>query len=77
MGRWLGQPFDERSPWKSSAEVNRHRDLMSAQRGFFVPGDPVTPRLPGKPGNGENLEKKVSASKMDASDLPCDKFCCE
>ena len=48
-----GQPFDERSPWKSSAEVSRNRDLMSAQRGFFVPGDPGTPQLPRNPGNGK------------------------
>ena len=52
MRRWPGQPFDERSPWKSSAEVSRHRDLMSAHSGFFVPGDPGTLQLPGNPGNG-------------------------
>ena len=28
------QAFDERSAWKSCAEVSRHRHLMSAQRGF-------------------------------------------
>ena len=35
VGRWLRQPFDERSPQKSSVEVSRHRHSMSAQRGLF------------------------------------------
>ena len=34
------QAFDEHSAWKPSAEVTRHVDLLSAQRGLFVLGDP-------------------------------------
>ena len=37
------QAFGERSAWKPSAEVSRHRDLLSAQRGFSTCR--VTPAL--------------------------------
>ena len=36
-GGQLAEQFDECSAWKSSAEVSRHKDLMSAQRRIFPP----------------------------------------
>ena len=35
---------------ESSAEVSRHSHQMSSQFGFFMPGHPSTPQLPGNPG---------------------------
>ena len=39
-----------------SAEVLRHRHLMCAQLGFFMPGHPGTPEIPGKQGDEEILK---------------------
>ena len=52
------QPFDERSAWKSCAEVSRHRDELISQRGFSTCR--VTPALgkirkSGKSGKAEKL----------------------
>ena len=59
------QAFDERSAWKSCAEVSRHRDLLSSQRGFStcrVTQAPGKIWESGKSGNDVKLSAKPSVS---------------
>ena len=42
------------SAWTFCAKLVGRSHLVSAQRGFFVPGDPGTPQLLGNPGDAKS-----------------------
>ena len=57
------EPFDELSAWIPGPTLTRHSHLMSTHRGFFMPGDPGTPKIPEIREAGEIRKTPVSSSK--------------